>query len=49
MFRKKCGADKISIPEQKGNYRVTLRENNDTLERLEWEPEDRLSDYIKSL
>jgi len=49
MFKKKFGADSILIPEQKGNYRVTLRENNDTVERLEWKPKDRLSDYIKSL
>ena len=49
MFKKKFGADSILIPEQKGNYRVTLRENNDTVERLGWKPKDRLSHYIKSL
>tara|TARA_Y100000389_G_C17465810_1_gene525415 strand:- start:1364 stop:2215 length:852 start_codon:yes stop_codon:yes gene_type:complete len=37
------------IPEQLGNYRVTLRENNDTVERLGWEPKDRLNIYINSL
>ena len=37
------------LPDQLGNYRKTLRENNDTLSRLNWKPEDRLSDYIKSL
>jgi hypothetical protein len=26
-----------------------LRENNDTLERLGWEPKDRLKNYIQNL
>ena len=39
----------IYLPDQPGNYRKTLRENNDTLERLSWKPEDRLNDYIQSL
>ena len=33
----------------KGNYRETLRENNDMLERLNWKLEDRLKEYIDSL
>jgi UDP-glucose 4-epimerase len=37
------------LPDQLGNYRKTLRENNDTLSRLNWKPEDRLNDYIQSL
>jgi UDP-glucose 4-epimerase len=37
------------LPDQLGNYRKTLRENNDTLARLNWKPEDRLNDYIQSL
>ena len=49
MFKKKFGADCISIPDQPGNYRVTLRENNDTVEQLKWEPKDRLQTYIDSL
>jgi UDP-glucose 4-epimerase len=49
MFKKKFGTDHISIPDQPGNYRVTLRENNDTVERLKWEPKDRLENYINSL
>ena len=49
MFKKKFGTDHVSIPDQPGNYRVTLRENNDTVERLEWEPKDRLQTYIDSL
>ena len=49
MFKNKFGADCISIPDQPGNYRVTLRENNDTVEQLKWEPKDRLQTYIDSL
>ena len=41
--------EKIYIPDQKGNYRETLRENNDALEKLNWSPEDRLNHYIKNL
>ena len=49
MFKNKFGADSIYIPDQPGNYRETLRENSDTLDRLGWQPQDRLKDYIESL
>jgi UDP-glucose 4-epimerase len=49
MFKDKFGTEAIFIPDQPGNYRKTLRENDDTCERLGWKPEDRLGDYIKSL
>ena len=49
MFLDKFGVDCTYIPDQKGNYRVTLRENDDTIKRLGWKPEDRLKDYIESL
>lgn len=49
MFKEKYGSECTYIPDQKGNYRVTLRENNDTVERLGWKPQDRLSDYVNSL
>jgi UDP-glucose 4-epimerase len=49
MFKNKFEVDHILIPEQKGNYRCTLRENNDMVERLKWIPKDRLENYIKSL
>ena len=39
----------VNIPDQPGNYRATKRENDDTLERLDWKPEDRLRGYISSL
>ena len=50
MMDKKFGPIiKTHIPDQLGNYRSTLRENNDTLDILGWEPKDRLNDYIQSL
>ena len=49
MFKERFGIDSINIPDQKGNYRETLRENDDSLERLKWKPTDRLRDYITSL
>tara|TARA_A200000159_G_C7334649_1_gene344546 strand:- start:1526 stop:2380 length:855 start_codon:yes stop_codon:yes gene_type:complete len=49
MFKEKFGSECVYIPDQPGNYRKTLRENNDTLERLDWKPEDRLKEYIDSL
>jgi UDP-glucose 4-epimerase len=37
------------VDDVKGNYRETLRINDDAINRLGWEPKDRLKDYIKSL
>ena len=37
------------VEDVQGNYRKTLRLNNDAIERLKWNPEDRLKDYIHSL
>lgn len=49
MFRNKFGIEKTHIPDQAGNYRKTLRENNDAVERLGWAPQPRLQEYINSL
>ena len=49
LFKDKFNIDCIYIPDQKGNYRATLRENNDATERLGWNPSDKLEQYIKSL
>jgi UDP-glucose 4-epimerase len=49
MFRQKFGVDCVYLPDQHGNYRETLRENNDVIERLNWKPTDRLADYINNL
>lgn len=37
------------VDDVKGNYRETLRINNDAIERLGWQPTDKLENYIKSL
>ena len=49
MFKEKFNAKSISLPDQPGNYRETLRENDDTLDKLKWKPSDRLKEYIDSL
>ena len=49
MFKDRFNASCEYLLDQPGNYRETLRENNDALERLGWEPQDRLKDYIDSL
>jgi UDP-glucose 4-epimerase len=49
MFIKKFTCDKVYMPNQNGNYRKTLRENDDTLKKLLWSPKDRLQEYINSL
>ena len=49
MFVKYGGATKTYIPDQHGNYRETIRESDKSIEFLNWEPKDRLEDYIKSL
>ena len=49
LFDKRFGVDKVHLPDQKGNYKETLREDNAALNKLGWEPKDRLKDYIESL
>jgi UDP-glucose 4-epimerase len=49
MFKNKFGTESIYLPDQKGNYRKTLRENDDSLLRLGWKPEDQLLSYVNSL
>jgi UDP-glucose 4-epimerase len=41
--------ERLYVDDVKGNYRVTLRENNDAIERLGWKPNDRLKEYIENL
>ena len=48
MFKEKFGSECIYIPDQPVKLQKTLRENDDTLERLDWKPEDRLKEYIDS-
>ena len=49
IFKETFKVDCINIPDQPGNYRETLRENDDSLERLGWKPSDVLKDYIINL
>ena len=49
MFKERFGIDYVNIPDQSGNYRVTLRENDSSLELLDWKPTDKLRDYILNL
>ena len=49
MFRERFGVEFINIEDQSGNYRVTLRENDDSLNLLGWKPTNNLRDYIFSL
>ena len=47
-FKDKFDVKSINIPNQPGNYRETLRENDDSLKLLDWKPIDRLRDHINS-
>ena len=49
MFYEKFDIKSINIPDQKGNYKLTLRENDDMLSKLNWKPEDRLKNHISNL
>ncbi len=49
MFKNKFGIECTYIPDQKGNYRNTLRERDDVLDLLNWKPKDVLKEYIQSL
>ena len=49
LFNKRFNTSSISIPDQPGNYRKTLRENDDTLKLLNWCPKDRLEEHINNL
>ena len=48
-FKEKFDVDSVNIPDQKGNYRSTLRVNDEMLSKLNWEPKDRLRDHILTL
>lgn len=49
MFKRKFGAEAVYIPDQPGNYKFTLRENDDSLKLLNWKPKDRLEEHINNL
>jgi UDP-glucose 4-epimerase len=49
MFIERFSCVKVYMTEQKGNYRETIRVNNDAIDRLGWSPSDKLENYIKKL
>jgi UDP-glucose 4-epimerase len=50
MFVRRFGKlEKVHLPDQRGNYRETLRENVNALLRLDWNPSDKLEEYIMGL
>lgn len=49
MFKNRFNCTSENLPDQKGNYRITLRKHSDALNLLSWQPQDRLEKYIKSL
>jgi Nucleoside-diphosphate-sugar epimerases len=49
MFKKKFDVTCTYIPDQPGNYKKTLRKNDDLLELLNWDPKDRLKNHIENL
>lgn len=49
MFVEKFGVEKTYIPQQMGNYKETKRVNDDAINRLGWNPTDKLKEYIQSL
>ena len=49
MFKNRFGCDFKFLPKQKGNYRETLRENDDALTQIDWNPKKELKKYIESL
>ena len=49
FFKERFNCEKVYLPQQKGNYQETLRINDDTLNKLGWEPQMNLQSYIKNL
>ena len=49
MFKERFNVTSVYVDDQPGNYRKTLRINDDVLKQLDWKPKDRLKDYVKNL
>jgi UDP-glucose 4-epimerase len=49
MFVDKFKCVRVYMSEQKGNYRETIRVNNDAIDRLGWQPTDKLKSYINEI
>ena len=41
--------NKNYVDDVKGNYRETIRINNDAIDRLGWQPTDKLKSYINEI
>ena len=49
MFRGRFDVKPEYVPDQPGNYKKTLRKNDDMLLKLDWKPKDRLKEHIQTL
>ena len=49
LFVEKFSAVKVYMAQERGNYKETIRVNNDAIDRLGWTPTDKLKEYINSL
>ena len=49
LFIEKFSAVKVYMTNERGNYKETIRVNNDAIDRLGWIPTDKLKEYINSL
>ena len=49
MFRLRFNSKSVLIPDQPGNYKKTLRKNDNLLDLLKWDPRDQLANHIKNL
>ena len=49
FFNERFSVNSYNLPDQPGNYKVTLRDNDDMLKLLNWIPEDRLKEHIFKL
>ena len=49
MFKEKFDLNSHFVEDQPGNFRKSIRTNDDSIKLLNWSPENRLRDYINSL
>jgi UDP-glucose 4-epimerase len=49
LFVEKFSAVKVYMSQERGNYKETIRVNNDAIDRLGWTPTDKLKEYINLL
>jgi len=48
MFKNRFNSKVEYIPDQPGNYKKTIRKNDDMLSKLNWKPQDRLRNHIET-